>query len=678
MHFKRLTLIRARYIISIFVVIAVLMIATAIYEFYENKQEIYHLLDDYANSVVYLIDKSSANTVVSDQELENLLSQHLLGVARNVKRIDSINTISNSILKSVAKENDVYRINIFDKNADRLFSNYTPDSSHMGTKGKYSPKDFINPILKGEENELIIGFKEARFEKGSRYAVAVKRASNRNGVIVVNLNAETFLEFRKQIGFGKMIQDIGNKSSIEYVVLQNQKEIIAANKKVDDISSFENDSFVKESYDNNITQTRVNNFQNRKIFEVVKPFIVDNEKLGIFRVGLSMEEVNSAESRMYRRGIITSLILIIISVIVIGIIVSNQNYKMISEEYRKIQTFTGNILNNMSQAVITTDLKGVIKIFNKTAEKLFNITAENAIGVDAGRVCEKCNISLMQIFENTEEIVRLEMTVEHNSGKRIFEINKTINFDSNKFPEFITVVISDVTDSKNIERQAIQNEKLIAMGELASAVAHEVRNPLNTINMIAQRLNKEYSGGLKSDDFNNLNSVLQSESKRINGIIEEFLRFARPPKLHLVSIESDIFLNEIKPLFDIQTKEKGVEFSLKANEKINLHIDTSQMKQAFMNLLNNALDATSVNGKIELSVFKNQNKVIFEIQDNGSGIKKENLNKIFNLYFTTKTKGTGLGLSIVQQIISQHNGTIFVDSSESKGTKFTIEIPIIK
>ena len=213
------------------------------------------------------------------------------------------------------------------------------------------------------------------------------------------------------------------------------------------------------------------------------------------------------------------------------------------------------------------------------------------------------------------------------------------------------------------------------MGELASAVAHEVRNPLNTINMIAQRLNKEYSGGLKSDDFNNLNSILQSESKRINGIIEEFLRFARPPKLNLTSIDSNVFLNDIKTLFEIQTTEKGIGFILKENDKIKLHIDISQMKQVLMNLLNNALDATSRGGKIELSVSRNQKKAIFEIWDNGSGIKKENLDKIFNLYFTTKTKGTGLGLSIVQQIISQHNGTIFVDSSEDKGTIFTIEIP---
>jgi signal transduction histidine kinase len=175
-----------------------------------------------------------------------------------------------------------------------------------------------------------------------------------------------------------------------------------------------------------------------------------------------------------------------------------------------------------------------------------------------------------------------------------------------------------------------------------------------------------------------LNKVLRSESKRINIIIEEFLRFARPPKINLTKVNSGNFLNELKLLFEVQTKGKGIEFILNVKEDSEINIDVSQMKQALINLLKNAVDSTPEGGKIELLFSKESNKIVFEISDNGTGIAKENINKIFNLYFTTKTKGTGLGLSIVQQIVSQHNGTIVVYSSEGKGTKFTIEIPINK
>ncbi len=675
MNFKRSLIIKPRFIISISVVIAVLMISSAVFELVENKNEIYHMLDDYSNSLVYIIDKSSANTVVSDLELENLLSQHLLGVARNIKRIDSIKNISNSILKTIAEENDVYRINIFDKNAEKIFSNIPPDSSHLNTKEKHSPMDYIEPILKGEESEIVIGFKEARFEKGNRFAIAVRRGANREGAIVVNLDAESFLEFRNKIGFGKMIKDIGSKSGIEYVVLQNEKEILAANKPVDDISSFSNDYFLKNSFDNNITGTRVNYFQNKKVFEVVKSFIVENNKLGVFRVALSMDEVNSVEARMFGRAIIITIILIIISIIVIGVIVSSQNYRIVSDEYRKIQTFTGNILDNMSQAVMTTELNGIIKIFNKSSENLFKFKGEKVIGTNLKEICP----DLYSKMENSDYTERKELDVKLNpADHRIFEISKTLNLDSNNHPEFITYVINDITESRRIEYQAQQNEKLIAMGELASAVAHEVRNPLNAINMIAQRYEKEFSDKIQSEDFKNLNKVLRSESKRINIIIEEFLRFARPPKINLTKVNSGNFLNELKLLFEVQTKGKGIEFILNVKEDSEINIDVSQMKQALINLLKNAVDSTPEGGKIELLFSKESNKIVFEISDNGTGIAKENINKIFNLYFTTKTKGTGLGLSIVQQIVSQHNGTIVVYSSEGKGTKFTIEIPINK
>jgi PAS domain S-box-containing protein len=676
-YLKHLSSIHPKYIVSIFIAIAALMILSAIYELSENKREIYHILDEYANSIIYLVDISSANTVVSDQEMENLLSQHLMGVARNVKRIDSIKGVSDELLKTIAIENDVYRINIFNNNGEKLFSNHTPDSIHSGMQSKHSPKEFINPIIRGEESEIIIGFKEARFEQGNRFAVAVKRAINHSGVIVVNLDADSFLEFRKKIGFGKMIQDIGNKSGIEYIILQNNKEIVAANRPVDNISKFENDNFLKSSYESGITKIRVNEFNNIEIYEAVKPFIIEGEKIGIFRIGLSMDEINSAESRMYRRAVIISVILIIILMIVIGIIVSNQNFRMISDEYRKIQTFTGNVLDNMSQAVITTDIKGNIIIFNKKSEEIFNIKADSAVGKSVKDIFLKFPASLINLFEGDENINNLEINIKNkNSNNRVFIIDKTVNFDTVKSPEFLTVVMSDVTELREIEQQVRRNEKLIAMGELASAVAHEVRNPLNTINMISQRMKKEFNGKINFSDFNNLNDVLQSESKRINGIIEEFLRFARPPKLNLTEVNTVDFLNEIKSLVEVQTKVKNIEFRLISENDAIIKIDPLQMKQALINVLNNAIDAVNQGGNVTLKFNKLQNKVLFEISDNGVGISKENLNKIFNLYYTTKSKGTGLGLSIVQQIVSQHNGTIFVDSPEGKGTKFIIEVPV--
>ena len=672
-NLKKLSFIRPSYIIAISFILAALLIISAVIEYNENKNEIRHLLGEYANSTIDLITKSSTNILSSESEIENLMSQHLLGVARNIKRLDSLGKLSDEKLVDIANENNVFRINIFDRNGNKIFSNNINEMPHTKSESKYSPKDFIEPILKGEKSEIIIGFKEARFEEGSRFAVAVRRASDKGGAIVVNLDADEYLKFRKNIGFDRMISDIGSKRGIEYIILQNENKIIASNKPVKGLSSFSDDNFLKGAFDNNLTQTREVSIGDKKVFELVAPFILNGEKLGLYRVGLSMDEIVSAENRMYRRTLIISIVLIFISIVVIGIIVSNQNYRLISDEYKKIQTFTGNILDYMTQAIITSDMDGTIRIFNKAAEKLFDVKSTDVIGKhikDAIPVFEK-------YFKDNEEFSNRDINFKTAAGENLFlNINKTLNYNSDNMPEFITLVVNDVTEIRKMELRNRQNEKMVAMGELASAFAHEVRNPLNSINMIAQRLNKEYKDVVSSEEFVNLNSVLQSESKRINNIIEEFLKYARPPKLNIEKVNSSEFISKLKTIIESNISGKNIEFVLRENDNVELNIDVSQMNQALINIVNNAIDAIGETGKIELGFCRKNNKAVFEITDSGKGIPKEDISRIFNLYFTTKTKGTGLGLSIVQQIISQHNGAIFVESSEGKGTTFIIELPI--
>jgi two-component system, NtrC family, sensor histidine kinase HydH len=672
-NLRRFSLIKPRYIIFIGTVISLLMIVSSYIEFSQNKHEIYHMLDEHANSIIYAIDKSSANSIISEREMENLLAQHLLGVAKNVVRLDSISNLSNDLLVRIAEENEVFRINVFNRDGEKEFSNYIA-GMHMQERGKYSPKDFIDSVLTGQKKEMIIGLKSARMEKGIRYAVAVTRSQIRKGAVVVNLDAESFVAFKKKIGFEKTIIDIGRKSGIEYIVLQNENGVITSDKDKIELSKFGDDVFLKSAYSKDSADSRVYEFDNGRVFEIVKSFIADGEKIGLFRIGLSMDEINLLESKMLLRGGLISLVIIVITVIVIAVVVSNQNYKMVSDEFNKIQTFTGDILANMTQAVITINKNDEIEIFNKKAEEIFKLKYDDASGKNYNSLLNKFE-EIILLLENKKEVSNFEIKSESDGSERkILSVNSSVIRDNEKRLSAFSLVIDDVTEARNDERQKQQNEKLIAMGELASGVAHEVRNPLNSINMIAQRFGKEYSDKLKSDDFNTLSNVLKSESSRVNKIIEQFLRFARPPKLNITEISSDEFLNDIKSVSEIGTREKGINTEFKSEYNAKLKIDTEQMKQVFINLIQNAIDATPAGGKIIVS-FKNKNgKNVFEISDTGIGIKENNLNKIFNLYYTTKSSGTGLGLSIVQQIISQHNGNIYAESSEGQGTKFIIEL----
>lgn len=668
-------LIRPGYIISISAVIAFIMVVSAFFELSRSKEEIYHLLEEQANSLVYTIDMSSANTVISDQEIENLVTLHLLGTAKNVARLDSISQLSNTLLKKIADENEVFRINVFDANAVKIFSNFTGDSTHLKERNKYSPKEYIEPILKGEKDEVIIGLKEARFEEGNRYAVAVRRPYNRNGAIVTNLDAESFLEFKKKTGFGKMIQDVGNYGGIVYIVFQDEKNIIAANRKADDLSNINGDVFLQKALTTNESMTRIISFEGKQVYEAVKAFVVDGQKQGIIRIALNMDEIFSVEDRMMRRMIIMSLILIAIAVSSIGLITSGQNYKILSGKYEKIRSFTGDILENMSQGVITAGKNGTVTIFNKSAAEIFGITREEAEGKKLSEINSLNGTVVAVIFEKkeilTDNIIDLFI---REKGKKILSVNTSISYDKENVFESFTAVIKDITEISTLEKQVQQREKLHAMGELASGVAHEVRNPLNTINMIAQRFGKEYAQKINSEEFGKLTEILKTESERVNNIVRQFLSFARPPKLNLNEISSKDFLEEIRNIAEVIVKPHGIIFSLIYVTDKMLMIDKELMKQVFLNIIKNSADATDNGGMISLEYIFEKGKNTFILTDSGTGIPEDIKDKIFNLYFTTKTTGTGLGLSIVQQIVSQHNGNIKVESAEGKGTRFVIEI----
>ncbi|MCX6156850.1 MAG: ATP-binding protein [Ignavibacteriota bacterium] len=672
-NIKKFSFLKPKNIIIISVVLVVIIIVSTIYEYNSNKNEIYHLLGEYASSMLHVVSKSSENSIVSDSEMENLLAQHLLGVARNVSRLDSLKLLSDNVLVKVADENEVFRINVFSQNKERIFSNAVSDSGHQRQKGKYTPESYLTPLYEGKEKELVIGLKEARLEKGSRFAVAVRRA-NSDGVIVVNLDAESYLNFKNKIGFGKLILDMGKGTGIVYVALQNEKEILAANRNVNELSAVKDDAELRKLLDGGESVSRVLKFQGSDVFESVSLFRIDNEKIGIFRVGLSMEEVSSVESRMLTRTLIVSLLVIVITVIVLSLVISNQNYTFVENEFKRIQTFTGNILENLSLALITVDAESRIRIFNKAAFEMFGLPYSDITGTNISEVSSVSG-TILETLIAKKQVRNYEVSQEVAGNNKSFMLNSTDVYTDDNVLDTYSLVIEDITEIRKIEKQLTQNEKFFAMGELASGVAHEIRNPLNTISMISQRLDREYGKVIKSEDFNTLTEVLHSESLRVNGIIEQFLRFAKPANLVMQRIKVSEFLDELLKIVNIQAEAKQIKIytSIKSDEEVS--IDYQQMKQVFINLFRNSIDATGEGGSVNFKYRKAGSKSVYELSDTGCGIPKENLKKIFDIYFTTKSDGTGMGLSIVRQIILQHNGNIEVESEINKGTKIIITLP---
>ena len=215
------------------------------------------------------------------------------------------------------------------------------------------------------------------------------------------------------------------------------------------------------------------------------------------------------------------------------------------------------------------------------------------------------------------------------------------------------------------------------MGELASGVAHEIRNPINAIGMIAQRLNKEFIPASGQTEYNDITQLLRTEVNRVNKIITQFLNYAKPIELNLKPVELKPYFEEVFHLFEDQAKQKAIKFILQKDDSLNIKFDPDLIKQTLLNIIQNAFDAVNDGGEVILQYYKSKKDFIIQISDNGIGISPEQQKKIFDLYFTTKKDGNGLGLSISQKIISQHNGSISVSSIVNNGTTIKIILPIL-
>ncbi len=232
-----------------------------------------------------------------------------------------------------------------------------------------------------------------------------------------------------------------------------------------------------------------------------------------------------------------------------------------------------------------------------------------------------------------------------------------------------------------LESQLHQVEKAAVVGRLAAAIAHEIRNPLNYINLTLDHLRSTFApvDASKRETFERLADQLKAEVGRINRHITDFLKYSRPSSLELLPLNLSFELADAMRVIECQAAENGIETSLQEAEGTpRVFADQDSLRSAFTNLLLNGLEAMDGEGgsvRITLAA-ESTDRVRIEVTDTGRGIAREDISKVFEPYYSTKETGTGLGLAIVKKAIDDHGGSISVSSKVGSGTKFTILLPV--
>lgn len=346
------------------------------------------------------------------------------------------------------------------------------------------------------------------------------------------------------------------------------------------------------------------------------------------------------------------------------------------------------LLQNLKEAVIYADETERIRVFNPLAETYFQVGAEKVLGkkLDRGIPFPIIRKHFRLVYEKKQGHHDVELAIHLPSqdasekGMKLLQcsFNPLFDRDGNFIGCFAT--FSDITEKGLLSREITKSRDLSTLGVLSRWMAHEIRNPLSSLNINIELLReqlleeKELS---KKEEILSLLNFISYETLRLDNNLKDFLDFNRLPPLKFEWIQLNPLLESVVRLLGPDAQMKAARIETHFQKKLPLlRIDVSQFSLAISNLLINSIQAVSEKGEIHLYTRASKKNVFITIKDNGVGISKEHLPKIFDFMFSTKPTGSGLGLSTARKIIRDHQGEITVKSWVNKGSIFRIQIPI--
>ena len=395
----------------------------------------------------------------------------------------------------------------------------------------------------------------------------------------------------------------------------------------------------------------------------------------IILVGLDPKPFADARKEDIRNTVIISGVLVILGLAGFISMFWMQSYRSTKKSLQDTSAIADEVVTSLPVGLIATDKDGKIAFFNSVAERITGLNLAEARGENSDSILPSHFCGLKESLDRGESIYEKEMECEFTKDK-IIPVSVSASKIINEEGQFVgqVLIIRDLGEIRRLQDEIRRKEKLAAIGGLAAGVAHEIRNPLSSIKGIATYFKNKSD---QNSDDEEMAGVMIEEVERLNRVISELLEFARPTELKLKTTDVNSLIEHSVRLIEKEASDKNIDIKLDLSQQpVSAQIDSDRFSQCLLNLYLNALQAMGKGGQLSIKdSLTDDNLIVIEIRDTGSGIKVENLNQIFDPYYTTKTKGTGLGLAIVHKIVEAHNGSIKVRSISGQGTSFIITVP---
>gem|GEM_PF-3408703 len=646
--------------------LCILIVAGFFYFEYKTRRgEYLALLEKQSALFIGSISSSTQNAVAAAAKVENELSRHLRLSVQMLDRLDRRRPLT-----SREWHEQMRLLNI------RALQLYSPRGELTLTLT--DSLTAINPIpaalLSARRQDLIPDTTLVLEDGSTDHMVWLITLCKRHdgGMLTVRTSPEETRGLKNLLGIGYFLKRFQSDSSIEYLVIQNSQTIVSGSFKDYQLSSFAKDSLLWKVFQDNRVRSRIVSQNGRQIFETIAPFQLEAQPFGVLRLGLAMREYERLQTEIVRRLYLFLAVVVVFGLILANVLLSHRHRQLLNQDLRRLQAYTNSILENLMSGVVSFDHTGRITSINQKACWLLNLEAPAVLFGP---------LSLLP--PELQKFTRTDQPADHHRiwlqaadlRKRLVAVRR------NRIPgeaddDIFILLLDDVTDQTILEQQISRNQRLQAMRTLASSVAHEIRNPLNSIKLLVDLIKKKYTPASDGEGYRQRLMTVHSEIDRISHIVDQYLQFARMPRATLAPVLFPDLLDEVATLYDAALKEKRIDLHLDLKSHRPLRGDRNQLKQVFINLINNAVEAIIPPGEIRITGHPGSGTYEIRIQDSGHGIPEQDLPNIFDFHFTTKKGGSGIGLSVAQQIVIAHQGVLFVESEEGQGAVFILQFPL--
>ncbi len=655
--------------LSIVIFIAVAILLFAWLNIRENRQDSLDLLVTQGKAFTEALAEAADNSIRAEANIDYLTHLRYSEVLRSLDDI-ATDSPTDEQLSSLTRHHDVIALYICD-----LQGNVIASGRHDRNKNglpAYVVEEAI-ALAENQEDEYSLLLEPGEGLSFDRHYY-LEIANSLDRIYILEANADYYTEALRNTQIGFLAQRMAREKGVEYIIYHTPDGIIFSSRNTGPLLTIDSDPFLSSALEADSISHRLYTFQSEEVLELVRPFSSETDPFGLFRVGLSLDRYRSLSRSATLQTAIMSFALFGLLLTGFLYLGGRRKRRLLSQEHKQFKSIADTMFDQMRTGVVAVASDGTIELVNKAFESI--VGKHDLYNKHFDKVITSDELTFEKLKQWSRQSDEVELTIEVDKIERTLVLSVS-SFEIGREMSGVIAVVYDITKLKEFERQSARKERLSEMGDLAAGVAHEIRNPLNTISIAAQRLAVEFAPDESGDEFKSFTDQIRSETRRLNDIITRFLSLAREQMNKKKEIHLEELLSDAGRLFELQADEARIDLQIQSQPDLILYADPDQLRQAILNLFNNAVEALAgQRGTIRMEARKEQSVLLLSVDDSGPGIKQDDRNEIFQPYFTTKEAGTGLGLPMVHRIVTDMGGEVRVEDSDLGGARVVLLFPV--